>query len=128
MRRNSQLVPAHRETKQKIVTAQHAVSVATGRPFSADGDDDLVAYERNIQSLSEELTKANPNSSRVYQLLKLTHSTRRGKIEHCDLRSSQLKEEYPFFGSKKWVSTLHVQGNITIFCHHGVVVRFLILV
>ena len=121
-------MPAHHETKQKIVTAQHAVPVATGCPSSTDGDDDLVAYERNIQSLSEEQTKANPNSSRVYQLLKLTHSTRRGKIEHRDLRASQLKEEYPFFGSKKWVSTLHVQGNVTILCHHGVVVRFLILV
>lgn len=107
MRRNSQPVSVYRESKQKIVTAQHAVHVASGRLSSAD--DDVVVYERNIQSLSEELAKANPNSNRVYQLLKLTHSTRRSKIEHCDLRASQLKEEYPFFGSKKWVSTLLVQ-------------------
>ena len=106
LRRNSQPVPAHREIKPKIVTAQHAVPVATGRPSSAD--DDLVAYERNCQSLSEELSKANPNSSRVYQLLKLNHTTRRGKIEHCDLHAFQLKQEYPFFGSNKWVSTMHV--------------------
>ena len=124
MRRNSQPVQAHRESKQKTVTAQHAVPVATGHPSSADGDDDVAAYERNIQSLSEELARANPNSNRVYRLLKLTHSMRRSKIEHCDLHVSQLKEEYPFFGSKKWVSTLHVQGIIYTFRHYGVMVRF----
>ena len=125
LRRNSQPVPAHCESKQKIVTAQHAVPVATGRPSSAEGDDDHVAYERNIQSLSEELAKANPNSNRVYQLLKLTHSTRRSNIEHCDLRASELKEEYPFFGlKKKGKHTACPRKCNYTFCHHGVMVKF----
>ena len=116
MRRNSEPVPAHRESKQKIVTAQHAVPAAACRLSSTDGGDDLVAYERNVQSLTEEFAKTNPNNNRLYQLLKLTHSMRRSKIEHCDMRASQLKEEYPFFGSKKWVCVHHM-FNYFSSCH-----------
>ena len=94
----TQLALKFAESKQKIVTAPHFVPIATGPPSCVDGDD-FVVYERNIQSVKE-LAKPNPNSNRVYQLLKLTHSTGRSKIEHCDLCASQLKEEYPFFGSK----------------------------
>ena len=43
---NSEPVPAHRESKQKIVTAQHTVPAAACHLSSADGGDDLVAYER----------------------------------------------------------------------------------
>lgn len=61
----------------------------------------------------------------LYQLLKLTHSMGRSKIEHCDLCASQLKEEYPFFGSKKWVSTLNVSRKCNCFSScHCVMLRF----
>ena len=65
---------------------------------------DAVAYERNVQSLKEELSKGNPNNNRIHQLLKLTHATRRRKIENSDLHAVLLKEEYIFLGFKKWVS------------------------
>ena len=91
LRRYSEPVPACHESKQKIVTAQHAVPVAACCPSSADVGDD---YERNVQSLSEEFSKSNPNSNR---LLTFTHSIRRSKIENCDLRASQLRVSFLWF-------------------------------
>ena len=103
LRRKSEPVPADGEVKAKIITAQHATPVVA-RHQSSQEEGDAVAYERNIQSLKDELSKGSPNNNRVHQLLKLTHVTRRRQIEDSDLHAVLLKEEYPFLGFKKWVS------------------------
>ena len=76
--------------------------VAPGHP--SQEEEDAVAYEWNVQSLKDELSKGSPNNNRVHQLLKLTHATTCRQIEDSDLHTVLLKEEYPFLGFKKWVS------------------------
>ena len=95
--------PSDGQVKSKIITAQHATPVVARRQSSTLEEGDAVAYERNVQSLKDELSKGSPNNNRIHQLLKLTHVTRRGKID-SDLHAVLLKEEYPFSGFKKWVS------------------------
>ena len=103
LRRKSESIPADGEVKSKIITAQHATPVVARRhPSQEEGD--AVAYDRNVQSLKDELSKGSPNNNRLHQLLKLTHATRRRQIEDSDLHAVLLKEEYPFLGFKKWVS------------------------
>ena len=103
LRRKSEPVPSDGQVKSKIITAQHATPVVACHQSSSLEEGDAVAYERNVQSLKEELSKGNPNNNRIHQLLKLTHATRCRKIENSDLHAVLLKEEYLFLGFKKWV-------------------------
>ena len=101
LRRKSEPVPTDGQVKSKIVTAQHATPVVARRQSSSLEEGDAVAYERNVQSLKDELSKGSPNNNRIHQLLKLTHATRRRQIENSDLHAVLLKEEYPFLDFKK---------------------------
>ena len=101
----SKLAPEIR-TSTKIITAQHATPVVARHESSSLEEEDAVAYERNIQSLKDELSKGSPNNNRIHQLLKLTHATRRRQIENSDLHAVLIKEEYPFVGFKKWLTFL----------------------
>ena len=104
LRRKSEPVPTDGQVKSKIITAQHATPVVPRCQSSSLEEGDAVAYERNVQSLKDELSKSRPNNNKIHQLLKLTHATRRRQIEDSDLHAVLLKEEYPFLGFKKWVS------------------------
>ena len=75
-------------------------------PIPKESEDDELTYQRNVSSLNDEYSKAAPSHSRIYHLLKLTHKTRRALIEKSKLHSSLIKEQFPYFGSKKWVSEL----------------------
>ena len=74
-------------------------------PIPAEQEEDELAYKRNVQSLNEEYTKKTLNHGRIHQLLKLTHKTRRNNIDVSKVHSALIKEQYPYFGLKKWVST-----------------------
>ena len=103
LHQKSEPVPADGQVKSKIITAQHAIPVVARHQSSLE-EGDAVAYEQNVQSLKDELSKGSSNNNRVHQLLKLTHATRRGQIKNSDLHAVLLKEEHPFLGFKKWVS------------------------
>ena len=66
-------------------------------PAEQQETEDELSYEQNVDSL---LARTAPNHNRIYQLLKLTHKTRR---ESSMVHSSTIKEQYPYLGSKKWV-------------------------
>ena len=93
LRRKSEPVPTDGQVKSKIITAQHATPVVARCQSSSLEEGDAVAYERNVQSLKDELSKSRPNNNKIQQLLKLTHATRRRQIEDSDLHAVLLKEE-----------------------------------
>lgn len=97
LHRNS--APGTSSSSAKLVSVDLAVV-----PVPTEQDEDEIAYQRNVESLQQEYTKQTPNHNRVFQLLKLTHKTRRRHIETSSLHCTLLKEQYPYFGSKKWVS------------------------
>ena len=120
LRRKSEPVPTDGQVKSKIITAQHATPVVAHCQSSSLEEGDAVAYERNVQSLKDELSKSRPNNNKIHQLLKLTHATRRRQIEDSDLHAVLLKEEYPFLGFKKWVRvSLSLPTSLTIYVCRG---------
>lgn len=91
----------------KLVTTAHALPVASSMS-STNEEDDMVAYERNVKALVDEYSRRQTNHSHMYQLMKLTFKVRRDRISSSLLPTTDLKEEYPYLGSKKWVSAWHL--------------------
>lgn len=98
------------ETKRKLISLANAmpatVSHKPSKPaeISDDNDDDEVAYQRNTTKLIEEFNKKNSKHSLIADLLLITHKRRRGFIHNCQERTTDLIKQFPFLGSKKWVS------------------------
>ena len=99
LRRRSEPSDSSHSSKKKMTAANYATL-----PIPKEQEEDELSYERNVVSLNEEYSKPTPNHGRLYHLLKLTHKTRRAHIENSKLHSSLIKEQYAYFGSKKWVS------------------------
>ena len=120
LRQKSEPVPTDGQVKSKIITAQHATPVVARCQSSSLEEGDAVAYEWNVQSLKDELSKSRPNNNKIHQLLKLTHATGR-RQEDSDLHAVLLKEEYPFLGFKKWVSVSlsFLPTSLTIYVCRG---------
>jgi len=80
-----------------MVTATYASTV---NPTSVN---DVTAYERNIVVMQQLYAAKSGNECHMLKLLKMTHDVRRSKINNSALSAVAIKEEYPFFGHKKWV-------------------------
>ena len=77
----------------------------------------MTAYERNVAVMAQLYAKKSVNdNSHMMKLLQMTHEVRRMKINSSTLSAMAIKEEYPFFGHKKWVC---VYKYVTV--HHTLI-------
>ena len=65
----------------------------------------MLAYERNQESIQQELKRQHPRHDYLRSLIKLTFHQRRLKINSSASSTVELLEEFSFFKNKKWVCT-----------------------
>lgn len=109
MRRESE--PTNKKSKdqkKKLITVAHVTPVAAANSPQSVEKCDTVAYERNIESLQQELKRPQPRNDAIKSLLRLTFEQRREKINSSTACTTELLEDYPFFKIKKWVRVAYV--------------------
>lgn len=68
-----------------------------------NSDLDTISYERNMKELLDEVDKPHPRAAVIKQLLKMTSTIRRVKINASTSSTVELVEEYKMFKDKNWV-------------------------
>ena len=98
LRRESEPAVMKSEKKPKLITAAHAATSLSGTENC-----DTVAYERNMESIRQELQRQKPHHDLLKPLIELTFNLRRQKINSSASSTVELSDEFPFFKYKKWV-------------------------
>ena len=84
-----------------MITVAHVNPVAAANSPQSMEKCNVVAYERNIESLQQELKRPQPRNDAIKSLLRLTFEQRREKSNSSTARTMELLEDYPFFKIKK---------------------------
>ena len=77
-----------------MITVAHVNPVAAANSPQSVEKCDVVAYERNVESLQQELKRPQPRNDAIKSLLRLTFEQRRENSSTA--RTTELLEDYPF--------------------------------